>query len=91
MQYGYYYLIIINIITFFMYGLDKFYSKKGMWRISEKTLLVLSIIGGCFGGYLGMKITHHKTKKKIFKFVNISMMIIYLIIIIYLGVYYGFN
>lgn len=44
-----YYLAIINIITFIVYGIDKLKAKKGEWRIQEATLLLLAIIGGGIG------------------------------------------
>lgn len=62
-----YYLIIINIITLITYKIDKYCSIKKYRRISEKTLILLSFIGGCFGAFLGMYLFHHKTKKIKFK------------------------
>ena len=56
-----YYLIVINIVTFLVYGIDKWKAKQGSWRISEATLLMLPVIGGSIGALLGMKIWHHKT------------------------------
>ena len=59
-----YYLIVINVVTFLVYGIDKWKAKQGSWRISEATLLILAIIGGSIGALLGMKIWHHKTMHK---------------------------
>ena len=56
-----YYLAVINIMTFFVYGIDKWKAKHLKWRISEATLLGLAIIGGSIGAWLGMKTWHHKT------------------------------
>ena len=61
-----YYLIIINIITFILYGIDKYKSIKHKYRISESTLIILAILGGSLGAFFGMIIFHHKTKKKKF-------------------------
>lgn len=61
-----YYLLGINAITFALYGIDKLKSKKGWWRIPEKTLLMLAIIGGSIGALCGMRLFHHKTKHKKF-------------------------
>ena len=61
-------LIIINLITFLLYGIDKLKAKKGKWRISEATLLLLAVIGGSIGAWLGIKILHHKTLHKKFKY-----------------------
>ena len=59
-----YYLIVINIVSFLVYGVDKWKTKQGSWRISEATLLILAVIGGSIGALLGMKIWHHKTMHK---------------------------
>ena len=58
-----YYLILINIAAFIVYGADKSYAKKGARRIPEKTLLLWAFLGGSIGALLGMKVFHHKTLK----------------------------
>lgn len=63
-----YYLVAVNVVTFLVYGIDKFKAKRGKWRISEFTLLILAIIGGSIGACLGMKVWHHKTMHKKFKY-----------------------
>ena len=63
-----YYLIAINIVTLIVYGIDKVKAMKGKWRIPEGTLLLLAIIGGSVGAWLGMKTWHHKTMHKKFKY-----------------------
>ena len=76
-----YYLIVINIVTFLVYGIDKWRStssrllptgrkkaKQGSWRISEATLLILAVIGGSIGALFGMKVWRHKTMHKKFKY-----------------------
>jgi uncharacterized membrane protein YsdA (DUF1294 family) len=62
------FLLSLNVITFFIYGIDKWKAKKGKWRISEATLLILAIIGGSIGAWLGIKVWHHKTMHKKFKY-----------------------
>ena len=62
------YLAIINVVTFFMYGVDKWQAKQGNWRISETILLMLAVIGGSIGALLGMQVWHHKTMHKKFKY-----------------------
>ena len=62
------YLAVINVVTFFMYGIDKWKAKKSRWRISEAKLLMMAIIGGSIGAWLGMKVWHHKTLHKKFKY-----------------------
>ena len=71
MKYIIYYLAIINIITFIMYGIDKKRAIKKEIRISERTLISLGFIGGCLGALLGMCIFHHKTRKIWFYIGNI--------------------
>ena len=62
------YLIAINVVTFFAYGIDKWKAKRSKWRIQEATLLGLAVIGGSIGALLGMKVWHHKTMHKKFQF-----------------------
>lgn len=62
-----YYLLIINLLTFAVYGIDKAKAKKGAWRIPEKTLLLLAVIGGSIGAWLGIRLWRHKTMHPQFK------------------------
>lgn len=55
------YLAVINIVTFFVYGIDKWKAKRSKWRIEESTLLWWAAAGGSVGALLGMKAWHHKT------------------------------
>lgn len=68
MIYVLYYLALINVIAFLVYGIDKLKSKKQWWRIPEATLLLLAAVGGSVGALLGMKVWHHKTLHKKFKY-----------------------
>ena len=77
-----YYLLIINIITFIIYGIDKYKSIKHKYRISEKTLIILAILGGSFGAFLGMITFHHKTQKKKFIILIPVIMLIWVYILI---------
>ena len=63
-----YYLIVVNILTFAVYGIDKWKAKQGSWRISEATLLMLAVIGGTIGALLGMQVWRHKTMHLKFKY-----------------------
>ena len=58
----------INIVTFFLYGIDKWKAKRSKWRIEEATLLWWAAFGGSIGALLGMKAWHHKTLHKKFKY-----------------------
>ena len=57
------YLIIINIFGFFIMWLDKRKAKKGAWRIPEKTLFIVTALGGGIGTITGMYTFRHKTQK----------------------------
>ena len=62
------YLVVINVVTFFVYGIDKWRAKKSKWRIPESTLLWMAVCGGSIGAWLGMKTWRHKTLHKKFKY-----------------------
>ena len=78
------YLVAINIVTFFMYGIDKWKAKRSKWRIPETTLLGLAAIGGSIGAWLGMRVWHHKTMHKKFQFGIPLILIIQLAIVLWL-------
>lgn len=61
------FLLIINIITLITYGLDKWRAKKNKWRIPERTLILLAVIGGSIGALTGMYGFRHKTQHLKFK------------------------
>lgn len=75
------YLIAINIVTFFAYGIDKWKAKRSKWRISEATLLGMAVIGGSIGAWLGMRVWHHKTMHKKFQF-GIPLIIVAQIVLV---------
>jgi len=62
------YLVVINIVTFFVYGLDKWKARRAKWRIRETALLTLAVLGGSVGAWLGMNVWRHKTKHAKFKY-----------------------
>ena len=61
-----YYIILINIIGIAVMYIDKSRAIKKQWRISESTLLLISVLGGSIGSLFGMYCFHHKTKHKKF-------------------------
>ena len=79
-----YYLLAINAVAFIMYGIDKYKSKKAKWRISEATLLLLAVLGGSIGAWIGMKVWHHKTMHKKFKYGIPAILLIQIVLIAYL-------
>lgn len=56
-----YYLLLVNLFAFAVYGIDKLKARKSRWRIPESTLISLAVLGGSIGAYCGMKLWHHKT------------------------------
>lgn len=62
------YCAAINIVTFFLYGVDKWKAKRAKWRIEEAALLAWAAFGGSIGAIFGMKVWHHKTLNKKFKY-----------------------
>ena len=77
------YLAVINVVTFFMYGVDKWKARKSKWRIREAALLGLAVLGGSIGAWLGMKTWHHKTQHKKFRYGVPAIIIVQLILIGY--------
>ncbi len=77
----YFYVAAINVVTFFVYGLDKSKAKARQWRIPEAQLIFLAVIGGSVGALLGMRVFHHKTRKPKFRIGIPVILIIQLIII----------
>ena len=55
-------LAVINLLTFIVYGADKRRARRGKWRVPEKTLFLLPLLGGSVGALLGMRVFHHKTR-----------------------------
>ena len=77
------YLVSINVVTFFMYGIDKWKAKKSRWRIRETALLGLAVLGGSIGAWLGMKVWHHKTQHKKFRYGVPLILIIQITLLIF--------
>lgn len=67
-------LLTLNLLTFIIYGIDKFKAKKAKWRIPESTLLLLAVIGGSIGAWLGLQVWRHKTQHKKF-YIGIPMIL----------------
>ena len=83
-QYSMYYLLAINALSFILFGLDKYKAKKGKWRISEATLLMMAVIGGSIGAWAGMRLWHHKTMHKKFKYGIPIIIILQVALVVYL-------
>ena len=62
MKFIFIYIAFTNILLFTLMSIDKQRAKLNQWRISEKTLFILALIGGSVGGILGIYTFRHKTK-----------------------------
>ena len=78
------YLLMVNLIGFFMMWSDKRKAKKGKWRIPEQTLFAITALGGGVGTITGMYIFRHKTKKLKFIIGLPAIVILEIILVIYL-------
>lgn len=81
-QFLLFYLTTINVATFFLFGIDKWKAKRSQWRIAEATLLGLAVMGGSLGAWSGMKIWHHKTRHKKFKYGIPFILLIQIVIVL---------
>ena len=71
LKFLFYYFCVVSVVTFGMYLLDKIKAMSGAWRISEKALLIASLIGGAVGGYVAMFLSWHKVRKWYFHVLNV--------------------
>lgn len=78
------YLLLINILLFILMGIDKRKATKNKWRIKEKTLLILCLLGGSIGGIIGMYTFRHKTKHLKFKIGFPFIFIVQLMLLLYI-------
>ena len=83
------YVVLINIVGFFSMFIDKQRAMKNKWRIPEKTLFLIALIGGSIGSNAGMRLFRHKTKHWYFVFGMPAILILQIVIIfLLLGKYY---
>lgn len=86
-------LLVVNLGTFLVFGLDKWKAKRkvkreSVRRVPEKTLFLLAALGGSVGALLGMRVWHHKTLHRTFRFGIPAILILQLVL---LGAYLGFG
>ena len=84
------YLAAINIVAFFLYGIDKWKAKRNKWRVTEARLLWIAVAGGSIGALLGMKVWRHKTQHAKFRFGLPTILILQLAAVLAAGYYYYF-
>lgn len=83
-----FYLIVINVGTFFLYGIDKWKAKRARWRIPESVLLGMAAIGGSVGAWLGMRIWRHKTQHAKFRYGVLAMLVAQVAVLVWIIVKY---
>lgn len=76
--------LLLNLVSFLLFGLDKWKAMHDRWRIPESTLLLSAALGGSTGAFLGMKMFHHKTRKAKFYLGVPALWIIQVILLWYL-------
>lgn len=88
------YLVLVNVLTFIMWGVDKAKAKAEAWRIPEATLLLLALFGGSVGALFGMYGFRHKTQKWQFK-LGVPLLLLYhvglLLMVWFLCKYWGLS
>ena len=77
------YSIVINLITFIVFAIDKICAIKKKWRYKEVSLLGMCFVGGAIGGFLAMHLFRHKTKKKLFVIGVPLIIVIHLVIVMW--------
>ena len=85
------YILIVNVLAFILYGIDKHRSQRKMYRIPENTLLWMARIGGGVGSWLGIKVFHHKTKHKRFMIIVPLWTVLWVMAIVYLVIKYYYS
>ncbi len=81
------YLVLINVMSMFMFAIDKLRSKKRKWRISEFALLVSAGLGGALGAWISMNLFHHKTRHTKFRIMVPLFLVLWTCICVYLIVF----
>lgn len=78
-----FYAVLINLLGLTLMGTDKYKAKRHLWRIKERTLFAVAILGGSIGSLAGMYCFRHKTKHQKFVVGMPIILIIQIIIIIF--------
>lgn len=76
-----FYLLVVNLAAFALMGLDKRRAKHHAWRIPEKVLFLPVVLGGAFGGILGMRSFHHKTQHWYFQVGFHLLLLVHLVLL----------
>ncbi|MBP5582411.1 MAG: DUF1294 domain-containing protein, partial [Bacteroidales bacterium] len=79
------FFIIINIVTFFAFGVDKYKAQHNKWRIPESTLLTMAMLGGSIGALVGMRFWRHKTLHNKFRIGIPVIIVLQIVLLVWLG------
>ena len=79
-------LLAANVVTFLIFAHDKACARRGSWRISERQLFLLMLLGGSLGGWLAMLSLHHKNRKTSFR--SVAAIIVFFQLAVLVGVLY---
>lgn len=77
-------MLLMSVVTFFFYFADKRKAKKNAWRIRERTLILLSFLGGSVGAMCGMFLLRHKTKHMKFLILVPLSLVLHAALLVYL-------
>ena len=78
------FLLAINVLTFLLYGIDKWKAKRSRWRIPESVLLGMAAVGGSIGAWLGMRVWHHKTQHKKFRYGVPAILVAQIVLLVWI-------
>lgn len=76
------YIVVMNGITFVLYGVDKYKAKHNHFRIPETTLLLCGYLGGAYGAVMGMQVWHHKTRKWKFR-IAVPVSVVFVTVVLF--------
>lgn len=82
----FYYLIAVSAVSVLITIYDKLASKAGLFRIPEKTLLTVSLLGGATAMYITMQVIRHKTRKRKFMLTLPVLSVLHIIAIYYFDI-----
>ena len=83
-----FYLVIINVLTFLFYGIDKWKARRLRWRIPESVLLGMAAVGGSVGAWLGMRVWRHKTQHKKFRYGVPAILVAQIVLLVWVVLNY---
>ncbi|HBP24387.1 MAG TPA: DUF1294 domain-containing protein [Oribacterium sp.] len=73
-------VVLMSILSFLLYGVDKYKAIHHRWRVPEQTLLLSAFLGGAPGALLGMQLFHHKTRKWKFRLLVPVALVLWIIV-----------